>query len=874
MRRLSLVMFVLSGAAALVFEVALQRSLARAFGVSAFATATVLAAYMAGLALGAVAFGRLADRSASPLRLYAWLELGIGACAAAMPLVVPATIGAFSRLAHGRESDSASVVVGRLALAFAVTLVPTVLMGGTLPAVARALASLGAKSDAAIARLYTANVLGAALGAAAASYLVLPGLGLAGSMWLGAGLNAAAAALGFALARSPRAGASTSPAPTAAATPQPARGRGPLLRHLVAASAWSGLATFAAEVTWFQLLAVVAGTSAYAFGLMLAVFLLGLTLGSAWASRQPDERVDWGLLGRVQLAAAAAFAVTLPLWDRVPSLFALAGDFTPSFASREAVRALACVEVMLVPAAILGAVYPLLLRLAARAPALGRTVGGVAAANTLGAVGGSLLTGFVLLPALGSRGLLLALVGGAAGFALLTLRGRWRLAPVAVAALALLLPPWNLARLAGGANVYFLETPYAKAEVLWAHESVASGLTSVVKSPTTGALTLLTNGKFQGNNSGELDAQRAFVQIPMQFQARWRRALLIGVGTGCSLGTLAAQPWSEVEAAELSFDVIDASRRYFSDVNGAVFSGRRVRVHLADGRNLLLLSDATYDLVSLELSSIWFAGASDLYNRDFYALVKAHLAPDGVLQQWVQLHHLTRRDLAVILQSVRAELPHVALFAGGGQGIVIGSQQPLVLDYQRLVRLSGELSGSDATRGVAGGDLLTLGGKLVLDERGVAALIAEEAKRAGVAPEALVSTDDNLYLEYSTPRGNADDSLQLETLLASLQGLPDGPLPMRGDDTEGARAHARAAFLVGRGDLAGAQRLLEGLVGSEPRARPLGEWVLFELAKGARPGAADGGTPAPVQPLRGAQPDAAAPGERTAEARADAGPTR
>jgi spermidine synthase len=798
MRRAMLFMFVLSGAAALVFEVALQRSLTRAFGVSAFATSTVLAAWMAGLALGAVAFGRAADRSRTPLRLYAGLELGIAAWALVTPALVPATVKAFSRLAEGLPSHSLAVLLGRLALAFGVSLVPTVLMGGTLPVVARALSGSGPSASHAVARLYTANILGAATGAALAAYALLPALGLSRSMWVGAALNFGAALLALSLSRQL---GSVNPAPRMHET---GRARWTLL----ASSAWSGFATFVAEVTWFQLLAVVIGTSAYAFGLMLTVFLLGLTLGSAWLARRADHAVGWRLFGLVQLAVTAALTLTLPLWDRVPSLFVIAGRAVHGFAAQEAVRAIACVELLLVPTALLGPVYPLTLRLAAREAAVGRSIGGLSAANTLGAVTGALLTGFVLLPRLGSRGVLLLLIAGSAVTAAIALRGRGRIAPLAAAGLAFMLPPWNLARLASGENVYFRATSYREAELLWAHESVEGGLTSVVKHPVTGTTTLLTNGKFQGNDSGEVPAQRAFTQIPMLVQHRWGRALLIGVGTGCSLGTLAAQPYAQVEAAELSKDVLTAARTYFSRVNDAVLSNPRVIVHLADGRNHLLLHRGPYDLISIELGAIWFAGAADLYNREFYALVRERLNPGGVLQQWVQLHHLTRRDLAVILQSIRAELPHLALFFSGGQGIVLASAAPLTIDYRELVALSDSLAGSAATLGIPGGDLLTLSGKLVLDEAGVAALIAEEAAKEGVAPEALVSTDDSLRLEYSTPRANADDSLEPETLLSSIAHLSHEPLPATGADSPEARTHVRAAWLVGRGAIDEARTLL------------------------------------------------------------------
>lgn len=791
MQRRALAIFVFSGAAGLIFEVALQRSVARAFGVSAFATSTVLAAYMAGLALGAVLFGPLADRLARPARLYAALEAGIGLCALALPFTTRATVGWFSALARGAEHDAPAVVGGRLVLTLTLTLVPTLLMGGTLPAMGRALEGEGR-----LARLYAANMLGAAAGAAIAAYALLPALGISGTAWVGGALNLLAAGLALTL---------TPPGPPQAAPRQPDGDAPP--RLISALAAWSGVVTFVAEVAWFHLLAVVVGTSAYAFGLMLAVFLLGLTLGSRWVASLTADRVSLRTLGRVQLAAAAALVVTLPLWERVPSLFLAAAPLATSFGARELVRAIACVELLLVPAAILGAVYPLLLRIVEREAALGRAAGRLAAVNTVGAVLGALGAGFVLLPGLGGRGVLVAAGVALAGVAGLLLRERLRWAAVAVALVAVALPGWNVARLASGANVYFADTGYSKGELLWARESVSSGLTSVVRS-ASGTSTLLTNGKFQGNDTGEVAAQRGFSQVPLVVQRRFGRALLIGVGTGCSLATLVAQPFEHVDAAELSADILEAARTHFAKVSDGVLAGHpKLTLHVADGRNVLLLSPHTYDLIALELSSIWFAGASDLYNRDFYALAKERLSSDGVVQQWVQLHHLTRRDLAVILNSAAQVFRHVHLYFVGEQGIVLASDAPLVADVARLKALSAQLAGTAATSGLPAEQLVALTGRLALDTPGVRRLVEEEARAAGVSPEALVSTDDNLALEYSTPKANVRKDLSAEALLESVNHLLADEHPVVNAVGAEDAALVKAAWLIGREDWEAARRL-------------------------------------------------------------------
>jgi spermidine synthase len=838
--RVLLVIFTFSGFAGLVFEVGLQRELTRAFGVSAWATSTVLAAYMAGLALGSWFFGNLADKHSSPLKLYGYFEAGVALYAALTPQISRASVALFAHLAHGAEPDAGALALLRLVMSFAITLVPTLLMGGTLPALAKVVAThqgssqLSGKS---VARLYTANTLGAALGAAVGTYALLPQLGLSLTLRTGAALNLLAAGFAFYLATraNPSAARESMPEPTADMTSEPIRKLD--VRLLMAGAAWSGLCTFAYEVTWTQLLAIVVGNSVYAFGLMAAIFLVGLALGAAWAARLPEERLTLAMLGRVQLAASAVVVLILPQWQRVSVLFEILEPFVTSFAGRELVRALVCVDLMLLPAAFLGAFYPLLLRAAARAGAVGHTVGQLGAVNTLGAVLGSLLTGFVLLPLLGTHGLLVALIVAGCGVALVALRGEVNQMAMAgaVALVALLIPGWDLSQLASGSNVYFFRPEFTIGEVIWSRESVASGLTTVVSKPKN-IKVLLTNGKFQGSNEGEVAAQRAFAQVPMLFNHGYDRALLIGVGTGCSLGVLGAEPFREVEAVDLARDVVSAAREHFGDVNGHVLDGNRIKMIYSDGRNRLLLTDEKYDTVTIELTSIWFAGAADLYNRESYALIGQHLAPHGVLQQWVQLHHMSRHDLAIILNTARHELPHVQLYAVGGQGQLIASQEPLEINYEQLGKLSAKLSGSAATAGLPGGDLLTLADSLLLDEAGVAELIHEEATKAGVPEDQFISTDDNLFLEYSTPKSNVPSIGLGQDLVQSIGALIDKHVTVVvGAEQGGPQEHLKAASLVAQKRFDEAKPVLENAVAHGAWAAPLLQALNTRPAQVANP---------------------------------------
>ncbi len=187
--------------------------------------------------------------------------------------------------------------------------------------------------------------------------------------------------------------------------------------------------------------------------------------------------------------------------------------------------------------------------------------------------------------------------------------------------------------------------------------------------------TLLTNGKFQGNDAqrGEVQAQIGFAALPLLHQGRRESALVLGYGTGASSRVLHDAGFAHLEIADLSRDVVRMADTHFASINGRVSQQPGVLTHITDGRNLLLLTKRQYDVISIEISSIWFAGAASLYNREFYQLARAKMRPDGVLQQWVQLHHMATTDLLTIIGTLRAEFAYVSLYVVGGQGILIAT---------------------------------------------------------------------------------------------------------------------------------------------------------------------------------------------------------
>ncbi len=724
-----------SGAVGLLDEVIFFKYLSLTFGATAYASSAVLVAFMGGLAAGAALAARLDARVERPLRLYGWLEIAVGVACAASPWLFSAVTRAYVAAAAG-SSSLVTLQIVRGALAGAVVLLPTLAMGATLPLVARV-------AGARVTRLYGANTAGGAFGSLLGTYAILPALGLGASVRAGACVSVAVGLVALALARDVAAGP-TSVAPRA---PTP---RGPVPRALLVASAASGLLVFACEVVFVHLLALVDGTSVYVFGLVLTVFLVALSLGAP-ASRLLVRLSGEGALGVSLALSGFALAASLGVWDRLPSVFVAAGPYVASWAGREVVRGVVAALAIGVPATCMGTTFPLVLASVSARDDRGAQTGQLTAVNTVASMAGSLVGGFALLPWLGSQGALVA-VALAYGACAIGVRGRvapgMRRAPLALAGAALIVavvtPRWDLARLASGANVYFAPQP-EQGPVVWMDEDVHGGVVTVTE--RQGVYTMWTNGKYQGDNGPQMSAQHAFADVPTMFLPRFGRALVVGLGTGTTLAATASYPFERIDLAELSPGILKAAAQFFGNVNDGVLGEPRVHVDPQDGRNLLLVGAERYDLVTIELTSIWFAGAANLYNREFYETAARRLTDGGVLSQWIQLHHTTLREIASQIATARAVFPHAAFFIRGDQGMLVASLSPLSAHPRRDADLDD----------------------LVLAEESLDAFVDSVCAQVGTPRADLISTDDNLRLEYATPRNNVPGMPSILETASSLR---------------------------------------------------------------------------------------------------------
>lgn len=768
--------FFASGFAGLVYEVVFSKALALSFGSTALANYTVLATYMGGMAIGAWLGGLWASRTERPLHAYAVCELLIGVYAVLTPLLFSVMQGTYVALSSGLASDAASLTPMRIALGALTLGIPTVLMGMTLPLMLKHVRTGGAASGESIARLYGANVVGAAVGSFVGGYFILPAAGKNGSTLLAAVLSLLIALYAFKRAKS----LSNSVAQSSFA--QVTGGSGKYLPPPdTAPSAWTnamfvtslivlgvgGTLTLALEVVYIHLLAVVAGNSVYAFALMLAAFLCGLGLG-AEATRRLVARHSstFWIIVVAEFGLAGAIALTTHLWDGIPTYFGSYASYIPDlgFSARETIRAFVCFVAMLPSAFFIGMAYPVAMDIASQRLSndVNKGIGGAAMLNTFGNIAGVFVGGFWLLPWLGSLGTIKVLSFAAFAMGGLALVALWSSIPrrsfawavsggVAVAAIVAVQPTsFNMERLTNGANVYF--APQQWGTYVEHIDSVDGGLTSVSQA-SNNMHTLLTNGKFQGNNAdqGEMVAQVGFAIAPLLHTVERESALVIGYGTGVTSRVLHDAGFATLDVAELSGDIVKLADKYFENVNKHVLQKPGVHLHVTDGRNFLLTQDRAYDLVSMEVSSIWFAGAANLYNRELYQLVRKRLKPNGILQQWVQLHHISAVDIAYVLGSVRSEFKYVWLYVIGGQGIIVASND-----------VGAERSQAKVDRLLATKNLQTVLGLynnhpedaakgLMLGPLDVDRLIT----KFDPTMQRMVSTDNNLYLEYSTPKGNA-----------------------------------------------------------------------------------------------------------------------
>jgi spermidine synthase len=733
----------------LIYEVIWARQLTLVFGATAPAVTTVLTSFMLGMSLGSYVAGRWAWRRIQPLRAYALIELGVGVYAVAFPLLLDGLnmvhVPLFRRLI-GHPLLLGEI---RVVMVVALLLVPTMLMGASLPVLARALTQGPARVEHETGLLYGLNTLGAAAGVYVSTFFLIPRVGLTGGWLVAAALNCVVAGMAWHCAR--RWPAPPSAEPVAA----PSAGARPV--WILLAYGGSGLAALGYEVVWTRISVLLFGSSVYAMAVVLASFLLGLGAGSLVGSRLAERaRRPFVVAAALQIVIAVGVLVGAPWFDRLPELFLEAFRLSGGqWWSLTALEFLIALGLMIVPTLAMGATFPLVTRLLGAGGDAGRVVGTAYTANTWGAIVGAALTGFWLIPWLGFRGSLLALAGINVLAACVLLarepgrRGwqRWAVVVPAVAGVVTLalLPGWNVKALSSGAYLYPQQYLGYGFDRLIDQQRVIfyrEGATATVAVMEAKYRFLRINGKTDAGDSPDNLTERLLAHVPLLLHPEPRSVLVIGLGTGVTLGSALLHPIERADAVEISQEVVDASQ-FFTEANLQALDDRRTRLHVLDARTWLMAMETRYDVITSEPSNPWQTGNANLFTLEHYRLVQARLAPNGIFCQWLPFYRMDEGDFRAAIRTFQAVFPNTTVWFSGGDVLLVGSVAPIVVNPARFLQRASQDGVTRSLREIGIGDGASLLGFFMLDPPSV---------RAYVGGGPPYHSDNYPLLEFSGPK--------------------------------------------------------------------------------------------------------------------------
>jgi len=779
------ILFFISGAVALVYEVLWLRMLILIFGSTQFAVSTILTAFMSGLALGSYLFGRFVDRDTRPMRLYGLIEMGIGLYALAVPFLFDALVPVSKWIWESFTPDFFVFSLLRFLFTLLVLILPTTLMGGTLPVLARVVATRDESIGVSVGSLYAVNTFGAMAGTAMTGFVLIPVMGMNRTVIVAAMANllvgAAALWLGRRQAAIPaqRAPLTQPPGPAPAWRPMP-----PDARLLLWVLAGSGFVAMIYEIAWTRVLALIIGSSVYAFTIMLTTFLVGLAGGAAVVARLSDRlRGRFAIEGIIALLTGTALAAfgTLLIFAELPYQFArIYHDIRGSSVSIFTLKFGMAFAVMLPPTLLLGGIFPLVIKYCApRLSALGRSVGVVYASNTVGTILGSFLSGFFLIPGIGIQNSLMVavladlalaavLVAGATG-AMREVTGWAASRRLAGAGLLVVLgaalwwgaPPWNTLIMNSGVYQYAddMEEQDLTREGFNAfmvsdveEQYYKDGMTTsvlVMKEKSTGVYLLAVNGKVDASSMGDLPTQVLSGHLPMLLAKDPKDALIIGYASGITVGAVTTYPIESITAVEIEPAILEASH-FFDPFNHRPLEDPRVRVFRNDGRNVLLVDDRQYDVIISEPSNPWMTVASNLFTREFFEIGRKRLRDNGVFAQWLQLYGMSPADLKALARTFHSVFPHMLVFntIEDADLVLVGSARPLSFDIADMTSKMTELSVATDLRRVGVSTPEGVMSYFVFGDR-------EVSEFTGEGP---INTDDNALIEFHAPK-----SLHYET---------------------------------------------------------------------------------------------------------------
>jgi spermidine synthase len=817
--------FFLSGAAGLVYQVAWAKALGLIFGHTVYAAAVVLAVFMGGLAAGSVYLGRWAESRAQPIALYARIEFLIAATGA-LSLAGLAAVRLLYVMLYPTVLGLKPVLFGLRFFGVTVVLfIPTFLMGGTLPILVRSLTSNSAELGVRVSQLYWLNTFGAFVGTLISGFILLPSWGLQATIACAVAVNTLAGLVALWVANEPHIVPSSKRLP-AKPTSSSHGPQGTFPRLLLILFAVVGFTAFAYEVAWTRLLATTIGSSTYAFTLILASFLLGIVMGSLLFHHffAKSRAVSIATFSRIQIAIGIAALCSLGFFYRIVTVVpALLQSTDRTFSGLVLTQFVASALAVLPVAIAFGFNFPMVVVLISRCDE-NRTgsviVGQAYAANTAGAIVGSVVTGFLLVPWLGSFRVIATVA--AVNFLLaliLDLRlSESRIMPLARDFACVLLAAFvgfsaffnHQSILSLSAVLYgnlhqgrltFGEIA-ATTDLVFAKDGVNDSI-AVVR--TDANVSLRINGKVDAS-TGDSRTQLLLGHLGSAFHTAPRRVLVIGFGGGMTVSAVARYPDVRViDCVEIEPAVIKAAP-YLADLNRGVLNDPRVHIIFDDARNFLLSSREKYDLIISEPSNPWIAGIATLFTDEYYAAARLRLAPGGMFVQWVQSYSLEPDDLRMIMASFAPHFAEVTLWRGEETDLLLlGRTDDSPFQFSRLRALWQNQ--------VLRKDFESLD---VHEPEGlVAYYLLDDAAIRKMGEGSVLNTDDRTLLEYHAPQtmlmhGLSDANDELITQYRT------GPLPPNLEPAEIRSAlESGAVTALDLNDTANVRRFVE-LLGSQP----------------------------------------------------------
>ena len=777
-------MFFLSGAAALIYEVVWVRSLTLVFGGSHLAVTAVLSIFMAGLAIGGYAIGRYADWVRKPLRLYGLLELGIAAFALIFIGLVKIYPSIYVALAQANDDSILYLSVIRILFSILALVIPTTLMGGTLPVLSRFVTCQPENLRSYLSFLYGFNTLGAVLGALLSGFLFLRIYSVSTTLYIAIAANAVIGFMSILLQDRIASCISPDGAALGQATTAWEGAQDLFLLRLVR---WgigiSGFCALGYEVLWTRILTIAIGANVYGFSIMLVAFLAGIALGSeTYGLSLRIFRVKEAGVARViswfgivqVIIGITAFLVTVYIRDipvssiRVQNYFL--GTGLSSFEERSWSSFVLAFVYMVVPAFFMGVAFPLAGEACAKfRKAVGRGVGEVLAYNTVGALLGAGVSGYLMIYLFGiERSLqMLTIINLGLGLFVLTSLQRkgWLNAGVASLTLATLcflalnhnaMRFWDMGYFA----IFRSNQPEAFRTPEMVREAVentdvlyyAEGIESTVSviEVKGGEQSFLTNGRIEA--SSHLQGQQHLLtlgHLPMLLNRNPKRVLVLGLGSGMTLGATSIHPSVEqVTLAEIEPKVLGAART-FEEYNHHVLDNPNVKIVFNDGRNFLLTTKEKFDVITADPIHPWFRGAGYLYTTQYFNLAAAHLQPGGMICQWLPVYELTTQDLQSVVRTFQGHFKFTLMWLTHNDAELLGSNSPILIDERDLERRIAEPAIAGDLKKVMMGSAADLLSYYVMGTEGM--------KRFGQA--GILNTDDNLHLEFSAPFSIATPSV-------------------------------------------------------------------------------------------------------------------